>query len=56
MLNKIFPDLKNNITMENFINSFSKMITRLNENDGFKNLRQLIQTGLGINRGRRNRR
>jgi hypothetical protein len=50
MLNKIFPDLADNPTMQGVIQSFAKMMKNLNENDGYKGLRELTRNGLGINR------
>jgi len=49
-MEKLFPGLKENPTMEGFFQSFSKMNTALNENDEYKHLRKIVQSGLGINR------
>jgi hypothetical protein len=49
-LDKIFPGLSENLTMEGFFKSFSEMKTNLNENEGYKDLRQIIQSGTGLNR------
>lgn len=49
-LEQVFPGLSKNPTMEGFFNSFSEMIRKLNEEDGYKGLRQLAQGGLAINR------
>ncbi|WP_312314404.1 hypothetical protein [Empedobacter brevis] len=49
-MDKIFPGLKENPTMEGFFKSFSQMNFNLNESDGYQDLRKTVQTGLGINR------
>jgi hypothetical protein len=49
-LDTMFPDLKDNPTMEGFFKSFGEMMTRINENDDYKELRKITQGGLGINR------
>lgn len=49
-MQKMFPGLKENPTMEGFFKSFSKMNLNLNESDGYQELRKTIQGGLGINR------
>jgi len=49
-LETIFPGLSNNPTMEGFFKSFGKMITNLNENEDYKELRLITQSGLKINR------
>jgi len=49
-LRKIFPDLGENPTMEDFFRSFGKMFKNLNEEEGYKGLREITQNGLGINR------
>jgi hypothetical protein len=49
-LETLFPGLKENPTMEGFFKSFGEMITRMNENEDYKELRKLTQSGLGINR------
>lgn len=50
MLDDIFPGLKDDLTMNGFFNSFSKMNYNLNEQEGYKDLRQIIQK-IGINSG-----
>jgi hypothetical protein len=50
IMEKIFPGLKENLTMEGFFESFSKMNYSLNELEGYKDLRQTVQKGTGINR------
>ncbi len=50
ILEKMFPGLKENPTMEGFFESFSKMNFNLNELDAYKDLRQTVQKGTGINR------
>ncbi|QGK75020.1 hypothetical protein [Flavobacterium sp. SLB02] len=49
-MEKMFPGLKENPTMEGFFQSFSKMNIALNENDNYKHLREIVQDGFGINR------
>lgn len=49
-LNKIFPSLIENPTMEGFFKSFSEMNRNLNEDETYKDLRQIIQSGTCINR------
>lgn len=49
-LNKMFPGLKENPTMEGFFSSFGKMLTNMNQNEDYKDLREMVQSGLKINR------
>ncbi len=49
-MDKMFPGLKENPTMEGFFKSFSQMNLNLNESDGYKELRKTVQEGMGINR------
>jgi hypothetical protein len=49
-LDTIFPGLKENPTMGGFFKCFGNMLTRMNEGEGYKELRKLTQTGLGIKR------
>ncbi len=49
-MDKMFPGLKENPTMEGFFKIFSKMNLNLNESDGYQELRKTVQGGLGINR------
>lgn len=49
-MEKMFPGLKENLTMEGFFQSFSIMIKELNEDAKYKDFRKIIQKGLGINR------
>jgi len=49
-MEKMFPGLKENPTMEGFFASFSKMNFNLNELEGYKDLRKTVQSGTGINR------
>ncbi|WP_055443195.1 hypothetical protein [Lacinutrix himadriensis] len=51
-INKIFPGLEANPTMEGFFESFNKMTLNLNESDTYGELRKSIQNGIGINRDR----
>ena len=50
ILEKMFPGLKENPTMDGFFKSFSQMNFNLNELDDYKDLRKTIQNGTGINR------
>ncbi|MET3026972.1 hypothetical protein ABXT06_09860 [Flavobacterium sp. UW10123] len=50
ILNDIFPGLKDDLTMNGFFNSFSKMNYNLNETEGYKDLRQIVQK-IGVNSG-----
>ncbi|MDQ1165701.1 hypothetical protein [Flavobacterium sp. SORGH_AS_0622] len=49
-LKKIYPGLTNNPTMEGFFKSFSDVNIGLNEGENYKELRQIVQSGVGINR------
>ncbi|MCD6544405.1 MAG: hypothetical protein J7K34_07835, partial [Flavobacteriaceae bacterium] len=49
-INQMFPELKDNLTMEGFFNSFGKMYHNLNEKEDYKKLREITQKGLGIKR------
>lgn len=49
-LDKLFPKLRDNPTMEGFFKSFSEMNKGLNEDENYKYLRQIIQSGTDINR------
>lgn len=49
-MDKIFPGLKKNPTIEGFFKSFSQMNINLNDFDGYQDLRKIVQEGLGINR------
>ena len=49
-LNKLFPGLKENPTMEGFFKSFSKMSRGLNEGEDYEDLRKTVQSGTEINR------
>jgi len=46
----MFPGLKENQTMEGFFQSYSEMLKGLNEDEKYKDLRKVVQLGLGINR------
>lgn len=48
----LFPGLKDNPTMEGFFKSFSEMNKSLNEDGKYKDLRKIVQLGLGINRNK----
>ena len=50
MMEKMFPGLKDNPTMDGFFKSFSQMNFNLNELEAYKDLRQTVQGGTGINR------
>jgi len=49
-LERLFPGLKENQTMEGFFKGFLRMFKDLNEGDRYKELRQIVQTGTGIKR------
>lgn len=49
-LNKFFPGIKENPTLEGLMQGFSQFNKNLNESDDYKDLRNTLQTGLGINR------
>ena len=46
----MFPELKDNLTMEGFFQSFSKSQRDLNEDEKYNDFRKIIQKGFGINR------
>jgi hypothetical protein len=46
----LFPGLKENPTMDGFFKAFGEMYRNLNEDDKYKDLRKIVQSGLGINR------
>ncbi|MBK5215068.1 MAG: hypothetical protein JJE55_15590 [Flavobacteriaceae bacterium] len=50
IMEKMFPGLKEEPTMEGFFKSFSKMNANFNESDEYKDFRQMLQSGFGINR------
>lgn len=49
-LNQMFPELKENPTMEGFFKSFGEMYQNFNEKEDYKILREVTQKGLGIKR------
>ena len=49
-LNQMFPDLKENPTMDGFFKSFGNMVYNLNEKEDYKILREVTQEGLNINK------
>ncbi len=49
-MEQMFPGLKDNLTMEEFFKSFNEMNIGLNEDDKYKGLRKIVQSGIGINR------
>jgi hypothetical protein len=49
-LEKMFPDLKENLTFEGFFKSFGKMFHNLNESEDYKGLREAVQK-IGVNSG-----
>lgn len=49
-IEKMFPGLKENQTMGGVFESLSKMNLNLNEGEGYKDLREIVQNGFGINR------
>lgn len=50
MLNKMFPGLKEDQTMNGFFKSFSKMFHNMNETEDYKDLRNMVQQ-IGVNSG-----
>lgn len=50
MLNKIFPNLKDDLTMSGFFKCFGLMLENLNEKEGYKDLKELVQK-VGVNSG-----
>ena len=46
----LLPGLKDNLTMEGFLNSFGEAYKNLNNSEDYKELRKMVQTGLKINR------
>lgn len=51
-MRRFLPDLENNYSPGGVFNAFLNMFTRLNENEDYKNLREMVQQGLKINRNR----
>jgi len=49
-LNKLFPGLQDDLTMDGFFKSFGKMYMNLNETEGYKDLREIVQQ-VGVNSG-----
>lgn len=49
-IESLFPGLKDNLTLEGFFQSFSEMNKGLNDGERYKDLRRIVQSGLGINR------
>lgn len=49
-MDSMFPGLRENPTMAGFFKSFSEMMKRMNEGEDYKKLREITQSGLGINR------
>ncbi len=52
MMEKIFPGLKDDLTMEGWFRTFSNMFKGFNEDEDYKNLREILQKGVNINRDR----
>lgn len=50
MLDKMFPGLKEDQTMNGFFKSFSKMFHNMNETEDYKDLRNMVQQ-IGVNSG-----
>lgn len=50
MLESIFPGLKDDLTMKAFFNSFGQMLHNMNEGEGYKDLRSIVQQ-IGISNG-----
>jgi len=49
-MNKLFPGLEDNFSMDGFFKSFGMMFQNLNEKEGMKDLRAIVQN-IGINSG-----
>ena len=50
MMNRLFPGLKDNLTMEGWFNYFNKMLKGLNDGEDYKELRNIIQESTNLNR------
>lgn len=51
-LEKLFPGLKDDPTWGGFFKAFGKMLQNMNEGDGYKALRQVLQSGFNLNRNK----
>ena len=49
-MDDLLPGLRNNLTMGGFLDTFGKLFNSLNNGDKYKDLRHMVQNGLGINR------
>ncbi len=49
-LEALFPGLRDNPTMDGVFQSLARMFAKLNDDDHYKTLRRITQSGLGINR------
>lgn len=49
-MNRFFPGLHDDLTVQGLLNSISQMFKDLNESDTYKELREQVQSGLMINR------
>ncbi|MCH4822778.1 hypothetical protein ML462_06300 [Gramella lutea] len=50
MMNRLFPGLKDNLTMEGWFNYFNKMLKGLNDGEDYKELRNIVQESTNLNR------
>lgn len=50
MLEELFPGLKDDLTMNGFFKSFGQMLDNMNEGEGYKDLRNIVQQ-VGISNG-----
>lgn len=50
MMNRLFPGLKDNLTMEGWFEYFNKMLIGLNHGEEYKELRNIIQESTNLNR------
>jgi hypothetical protein len=50
MMNRLFPGLQDNLTMEGFFNYFNKMLKGLNDGEDYRELRNIIQESTNLNR------
>ncbi|NQX53658.1 hypothetical protein HQN86_08540 [Pedobacter panaciterrae] len=51
-MKQFLPDLENNYTIKGLLNSILNMFNRLNERGDYKQLREIVQSGVKINRDR----
>ena len=49
-MDALLPGLKDNLTIGGFLDTFGKLLNSLNTSDKYRDLRYIVQNGLGINR------